>query len=333
MKTEKALHLDGRQPQHPTFPPTLANTRSSQLPALEICSSIYYYTSDHTTNMSMTAILRSLSKQKRRHDRRRHYQDMTAKSRITTASPFDSSGPPKGPAREERVRQVAQLRAALRSRADVDSLENSTISTGFPQLDALLPQQGLRRGWLVEWLTEPGSGGSLLALQVAHHCLASCSHPVLVVIDPQQVFDPPAAVSWGIPVEQLLIVQPRSESETWWVWEEVLRSPVFPVAWGFLPHLPIRRHRRLQLACETGNGWGMLLRSARLSAESTWSAVQWQVEPLPSHDRDPLAQRRWRVSLLRCRGCAISPAEVPTAEISRSSLPSWTISEIGKNVG
>ncbi len=204
--------------------------------------------------------------------------------------------------RDQTISHLRAQLAAIEKAGSGESESPEVVSTGFPQLDRLLPEGGLRRGWLVEWLTEPGSGGSLVALWVAHCCLASQSPPVLAVIDAMGTFHPPAVMGWGIPVEELLIIRPQNEAETYWAWEEVLRAPVFSVVWGVLPRLPIRWHRRFQLACEAGRGWGMVLRPPSVAGQPSWSAVQWRVSPLPSLPADPLAMRRWRVALVRCRG-------------------------------
>ena len=215
-----------------------------------------------------------------------------------------------------RDRQVARLRAAINHHTGIPT-PAAVCSTGFPALDHLLPQQGLLPGWLVEWLTEPGDGGSLLALWVAQQCLASTLFPqkVLAILDPEGTFYPPTLLSWGIRPEQTLILRPQGQSETLWAWEEVLRSPFFPVAWGAVPHLSTRWHRRLQLACETGSGLGIFLRPHRIAAVPNWSAVQWRVKPQPSHPDDPLMLRRWRVSLLKCPGQSFCAPTFPSAEI------------------
>ena len=220
---------------------------------------------------------------------------------------------------ETRAEILARLRAQLCRGVGPSAAENlqeeEVVSTGLPQLDAWLPEGGLRRGWLVDWLTSPGVGGAVVALWVAHRCAVAADFPTVVVIDPEGSFHPPAAAAWGVSLEALLWVRPSSEQDAWWAWEEALRSGVFPVVWGWVPRLPLRWYRRLQLACESGRGLGMLVRPESSLRQPCWAAVRWRVEPIPSRPEDSLGTRRWRVSAVRVPGTWQGESEAPAVEI------------------
>src|SRR5437868_3154844 len=68
------------------------------------------------------------------------------------------------------------------------------ISSGYPDLDQRLLGGGFRRGSLVEWLSAgSGSGAGSLALAAAREACRN-GRP-LVIIDPRNLFYPPAAAS------------------------------------------------------------------------------------------------------------------------------------------
>src|SRR4051812_2216767 len=96
------------------------------------------------------------------------------------------------------------------------------ISTGSPELDKLLPANGLRRGTLVEYLSaEPGNGAGTLALSAARQ---ACQEGRALVVVEQRAgvrsqgsgvrrgqlgrFYPLAAAAWGIDLSAVLVLQP-----------------------------------------------------------------------------------------------------------------------------
>lgn len=229
------------------------------------------------------------------------------------------------------------------------------VSTGSPALDRLLPTGGLVRGTLVEWLAdEPGSGAATLALFAAAQATqrtlpatptfsadqrpaaAQATAGLVVVIDPQREFYPPAAVGIGLDLSRLLLVRPDSPAAALWALEQALRSPAVAACWcidsgyfegGFSEGgFSERALRRLQLAAETGGSLGLLLRPAQVARAPTWASVRFRVTPVgqsglsqpqppvsaaavaartrpgPSKSLSLAARRRLRVEILRGRG-------------------------------
>src|SRR5688500_12353372 len=129
-----------------------------------------------------------------------------------------------------RGQLVDSLRRRMERLSGVPGQEEEVISTGSP-LDKLFPQGGMRRGMLVEWLAEhPGSGAGMLALMLARQ---ACSKGrALVILDRARQFYPPSVVPWGVALENLLVLRPRSESEELWALEQVLRSPSVGAVWA-----------------------------------------------------------------------------------------------------
>jgi protein ImuA len=175
------------------------------------------------------------------------------------------------------------------------------ISSGFKDLDNILPGRGFRRGTLVEWLAaSDGAGAQTLALRSVH---AACrAEGAWVVLDRRHEFYPLAALSAGLDLDRLILVRPDNESDHDWALDQALRCPAVDAVLGWATTLDPHTFRRLQLAAEEGGTLGLLIRPAQVRQEPSWAEVRLLVEPRPGTDR--WAKRRLRIHLLRCRGGA-----------------------------
>jgi protein ImuA len=202
------------------------------------------------------------------------------------------------------------------------------ISTGSPALDGLLPAGGLRRGTLVEYLTEEpgGNGAGTLALGAARE--ACQEGRALVVVEARSEirgqrseigggrFYPVVAAGWGIDLAKVLVLRPTSEADAVWALDQALRCRGVGAVWAACDRLDMRNFRRLQLAAECGGTVGLLIRPARLRGQPTWADIQWMVSPKVSVQSSKLKVKKlsrlefrlspWRVEveLIRCRGAA-----------------------------
>jgi protein ImuA len=190
------------------------------------------------------------------------------------------------------------------------------VSTGCGPLDEMLPEGGVRRGALVEWLAAgEGSGSGTLALLCARE--ACRDGGTLVVLDDRREFYPPAAVRLGIDLEQLVVVQANSPADNLWALDQALRCRAVAAVLAWPEKLDGRVFRRLQLAAEEGGGLGLLVRPEAARCDPSWADLRVFVEPLPSTNfcgagvspvpdscrRDACTTtRRLRIGLLRCRG-------------------------------
>lgn len=232
---------------------------------------------------------------------------------------------------ESRVGTIRALARRLRQ------LETGTsgpwhapvAASGIAALDGLLPEGGLPRGALTEWLTDgDGVGTTSLALMAAHNLLndhvsrrnetrqpsrsqrtsrsrrgsglvvpGKLPGPVLVVIDAYRQFYAPAAVRLGLPLEQILLVRPQTPQESLWAWEQCLRCPgvLASVCWS--ERIDGRVFRRLQLAVERGGGVAQLVRPLVWQREPSWARVRLRVASRPQLPGS--YERQVEVSLVR----------------------------------
>lgn len=171
-------------------------------------------------------------------------------------------------------------------------------STGVTEVDAGLPDGGLLRGTLAEWLAEPGSGAGTLALLAAREALEPGG--AIVLCDPRAEFNPAVALHWGLSLDRLVLLRPRNREDLLWACDQALRCPGVSATVAEFDRLNDREFRRLQLSAEEGGGLGLLLRPCSAQKEFSWADVRWKVEP-----RAALADvhGRWvQLELLRCRG-------------------------------
>ncbi|MBN2475205.1 MAG: hypothetical protein JXB62_11390 [Pirellulales bacterium] len=191
-------------------------------------------------------------------------------------------------------RQISRLEGGQRPR------DTAPVATGCGPLDRLLPERGLRRGTLVEWLAAgAGSGAETLALQAARQ--ACRDGGTLIVLDRRREFYPPAAARLGIELERLMLVYATGEADNAWALDQALRCPGVAAIVAWPEQLDGRTFRRLQLAAEQGRGLGLLIRPPAARSEPSWADVRLLVEPLPA-EPSQAEKRRLRICLLRCRG-------------------------------
>lgn len=216
------------------------------------------------------------------------------------------------------------------------------VPSGWPELDALLPGGGFRRGAIVEWFasdaspgdaTPPGQelaartratrspqaaasvlghGGALLSLRAAWALCRDAG--TLVVLDQTGWFYPPAAAAWGIDLQRLVWLRVDTPRDAFWALDQALRCTAVRAVWsclgGWDSLLDGRWFRRFQLAAEQSGTAGMLVRSPRFRNRPSWAELRLDVSPdLTDHgqasaDRAPPASRTLRVELLQSRGAS-----------------------------
>jgi hypothetical protein len=171
------------------------------------------------------------------------------------------------------------------------------LSTGLAAIDRLLPGGGLARGLLVEWVgsvndearmtNDEGKQFSHSSFVIRHSSFSSATTlsllaareacregGLLVVVDRQRTFYPPAASAWGVDLDRLIVVRPTSARDQLWAAVESLRSPAVVAVWTAIEQIDDRAFRRLQLAAHAGRTLGVLVRPASTAREPSWADVR-----------------------------------------------------------
>jgi protein ImuA len=173
----------------------------------------------------------------------------------------------------------------------------SPVEFGIPALENWLPEKRLAPGSLVELLAAAdGAGTWTLALFMARN--ACGPRKILVVVDGQGCFYPPAAVTLGIDPGRLIVIRPKTLSDAALAVDQSLREPAVGSVVGWYDRLASPAFRRLQLAAEAGGGLGLLLRPAAARRSPTFATLRLLVTPVAAD----AAMRRVCLDALYCRG-------------------------------
>ena len=117
------------------------------------------------------------------------------------------------------------------------------MSTGLRSLDQILPDQGLVRGTLSEWIAATDAGGALSVVMRVAGQVQQCGP--LVIVDRRQTLYPPAMASLGVSLSGTVVVHPNSRADELWVAEQALRCPGVGAVLCRLDRLRTQEFRRL----------------------------------------------------------------------------------------
>ena len=170
-------------------------------------------------------------------------------------------------------------------------------STGFPSLDAELPQGGWPRGVLIEIMPKTAGIGEL-SLLMPTLAQRTDSKRWLAWIDPPFIPYAPALAAAGIDLSRLLRVKAYNSAESLWALEQALRTGTCAAVLAWPGMLNTGQCRRLQLAAEAGDSYGFVFLPVSAASSGSVAALRLLLEPLP-----PVAGgRRLAVKLLKRRG-------------------------------
>lgn len=184
-----------------------------------------------------------------------------------------------------------------------------SVPTGFTELDAQLPGGGWPRAALTELLTSRWNSGELRLLLPALARLSQQEKWLALVAPPHQPYAPGFEAS-GVDLARLLVVQTRSDAQSWWAAERCLRSGTCAavLAWPGTTHSQTAL-RRLQLAAEEGKCLGVVFNHTRNAA---------RFSPAPLRIQVSAGRERLEVQILKRRGGGWAP---PLAlDVHRSGL-------------
>lgn len=154
------------------------------------------------------------------------------------------------------------------------------MPTGFPQLDELFPGGGWPRGALTEILI-PRQGVGALALVLPTLARLSQEKRWLAWVAPPHLPYAPALTAAGVNLSRLLLIHPRAHSDGLWAIEQTLRSGTCGAVLAWPTAGDSKALRRLQLAAETGQSWGLLFRPEHVASQPSPAAIRLRITPEP----------------------------------------------------
>ncbi|MGA9422722.1 MAG: translesion DNA synthesis-associated protein ImuA [Rhodanobacteraceae bacterium] len=207
----------------------------------------------------------------------------------TQLAPFPESASIAGASPEDRLAGVLRHPGIWRRTAAAVGMHAEP--TGFAELDALLPGGGWPRGALSEILVEHDGLGEFSLLAPALAALTR-AHRRVVLVAPPYIPYPPALAASGIDLTQLVHIG-TAAADTHWTAEQCLRAGCCGAVLHWLPTLDYRRLRRLQLAAETGDALGFVLRPLQHADQASPAALRLAVRAEKSATC---------IDILKCRG-------------------------------
>jgi hypothetical protein len=154
----------------------------------------------------------------------------------------------------------------------------ATLSSGYPELDALLPGGGWPAAMLTEIAVERWGSGelSLFMPLLAGLCGDKHAHTTgwIVWVSPPFLPYAPALAAAGMDLSRLLLVRGQDDAETLWAAEQALRSGSCRVVLAWVGRAEGRCLRRLQLAAESAHAPLILFRPPAMLAAPSPAALR-----------------------------------------------------------
>lgn len=169
-------------------------------------------------------------------------------------------------------------------------------STGFSELDEILPGRGWPDSGLIEVISPYWGMGELQLLLPLMRSVVEQGKWILWISPPYLLYAP-ALLQAGINTEQVLVVKlDTSCKDALWSMEKALQTENCGLVLAWQNWLPGKVLRRLQLAADTGSTLGVLFKHH--DSEHSPSPIRLQIKDSPSSDSFGEAE----VTVIKARG-------------------------------
>lgn len=197
----------------------------------------------------------------------------------------------------DSLQKLLQSSKIWKARTKTGTTEQQGLASGYPKLDQALPGGGWPRNALTEILLADYGIGELQLLMPALARLSTGVEKntpgwIAWIAPPFQPY-PPALSQWGMDISRVLMMHPEKNAEILWAADQALASGVFSAVLLWPISLGSRDCRRLQLAAEKGQSWGIVFR--QLSAAGKISAAALRLQLIPG-------DRGTDIGILKSRG-------------------------------
>lgn len=176
--------------------------------------------------------------------------------------------------------------------APVPPAPETGVSTGFTELDALLPNGGWPQAALTELLV-PNEGVGALQLLLPTLARLSEQRRWIAWVAPPYVPYAPALAAAGVDPGRVLLIHPRAGGDGLATVERCLRSGTCGAVLAWPMAGDGAALRRLQAAAAEGRSWGILFRPEQLANQPSAAGLRLKVARRPNGIE---------VSLLKPRG-------------------------------
>lgn len=200
---------------------------------------------------------------------------------------------------------LPHLEGCLRDRlwrGDALVASTSSISSGFPGLDAQLPGMGWPTRCLTELLVPAPGIGEMRFLAPCLGRLAQSKRQIIVLASAgtdHGLLYPDGWAQLGIDSSMVLLIQAEKAADRLWAVEQSLRSAAFGALLAWVPEARPDALRRLQLAAANADGLSFLIRPAKAQDQASPAPLRLLLGRTHSHQT---ADRFLSVQLIKRRG-------------------------------
>lgn len=188
--------------------------------------------------------------------------------------------------------------------------QGGAIASGWAALDASLPGGGWPCGALTEILTDAEGIGELSLVLPALARLGAGGRRLVMIASPYLPYAP-ALAARGIDLERLVVVRGGEPADHAWAAELALGSGDCAAVLAWLAEPEGRVLRRLQLAAERGDTWGVVYRPASMARRPSPAALRLRLGSSP---------QGVSVEVLKCRGGRPPPRAVRLDDVRSVAL-------------
>lgn len=178
-------------------------------------------------------------------------------------------------------------------RAGDNQPRQNCLPSGYAELDAALPGGGWPQGALTELLHADAGIGELRLVLPALARLSRAGRWIALVAPPHIPYAP-ALAAQGVDLSRILLIHPRAGSDTLWALEQAMRSGSCAAVLAWPRKADEKQLRRLQLAAEAGDCWGLLFRDEAARNERSPAALRLVLQAEENADT--------QVDLVKVRG-------------------------------
>lgn len=183
-----------------------------------------------------------------------------------------------------------------------------TLPTGFEALDRALPGGGWPRKAIIEVFVEHYGIGELGLLMPA---LTRLEQRSMAWIAPPHIPYAPALVRFGLDLNGMLLVQPRTQDDVPWAIEEIVRAQFQSTVLAWLRSADDRTLRRLQLVIEARQAWAVFFRPMTMLQQRSPAALKLRLIKQDDY---------LKIDILKCRGGKPSTVDVPLSAFIAADL-------------
>ncbi|MEE9321457.1 MAG: translesion DNA synthesis-associated protein ImuA [Granulosicoccus sp.] len=198
--------------------------------------------------------------------------------------------------------------------------EAESVATGFDELDEALPFRGWSVGGVTELLLEQQGIGELSLLLPAL-CQLTSDGQWAACINPPHVPYAPALSNAGIRLDRLLIINSKTDANTLWATEQVLRTGLFAAVIAWVTRSAAQKQRRLQLAAEVGKTWATVYRPAIAKNEHS---------PVSTRIVVGISKRQLSLDIIKARGGNQQTITINPARFDQPQGAEWPVMATGE---